>query len=94
VIELLVLFNLSRGMLTMAQRRGVPATWAIAAPLLWLVGETMGAIVGVALGLDAYGAYPVALGYAVVGAGVGWLLVEYHPAARPPHEVTSARRRR
>lgn len=83
MIELIVLFNLARGMMARAQRRSIPAWWGVAAPVLWVVGELMGGVVATFAGLS-YAAYGVALLYGGVGALVGWLLVEHHPGGREP----------
>ena len=86
MIELIVIFNLARSMVTRAQRRGLPAWWGAIAPTLWVVGELMGGVVTTLAGLG-YAAYGVALLYAGVGAGIGWLLVEYHPEGRAHRPV-------
>lgn len=64
------------------------------APVLWVVGEVMGAVTGRLVFGDGFGFYPLALGYGAAGAFVGWLLVEYHPAAREPRDASLFGRRR
>lgn len=94
MIELLVLFFLNRHLADTAMDRGRYSVWGWLGVALWLVGEAIGAVVAVALGLHPVVAYGVMLLTAAIGATIAYSIVHNLeirgpavarvPARRPP----------
>lgn len=84
--EIICLIGLWKLLGNAAEEKGRPAIWFQLMGIgLWFGGEIVGAVVGVVFsGGSQLTAYMFALGGAVVGAGVSFLVVTVMPAAVPP----------
>src|SRR5262245_24565857 len=74
MLEILLIVKLSKSLAAKARDKGRPTSWAALLPILWIVGEFGGYIVGMALDMGA-AAYVVALVGAALGAGAAFLIV-------------------
>ena len=76
MIEIIIIIVLARKLAEVADSKGRSKGWAALGPGLWILGEIIGAVVGLIISGDqGAGMYVFALVGAAVGAGVAWAIV-------------------
>ena len=82
MLEIFVLIALTKALMRKAAERGQSKGWAALGAVFWIGGEVSGIVLGALLGFDELGLYGMALGFAIVGAAVAWLIVGNLPAGQ------------
>ncbi len=81
MLEIFILFHLTRSLMNKATVRGASQAWAGLGPLLWLGGEFSAYFAAGGLGHEGLVVYPFALGYAGLGAWLAHSILDRVPGS-------------
>jgi hypothetical protein len=75
MLELLLVWQLSKRLAQMAEQKGQSASWKWLLPPLWFGGEITGGVFAIIVGVQDLGIYVGALIGAFAGAALAWFIV-------------------
>jgi hypothetical protein len=75
MLEIFFVVFLTKKLASIAKAKGRSSGWAALGPVLWILGEIGGAVVGATIGIDDIALYVGALAGAALGAGLAWVVV-------------------
>ena len=82
MLEIFFLITFTRNLSRIAAEKGRTKMWAGLGALFWIGGELFGFVLSGLLGLEIFpGGYGLAIGLAIAGAVVSWVIVKSLPPA-------------
>ena len=78
MLEIVAVVMLTRKLAEIAAAKGQAKGWAALGPVLWIIFEIGGVIIGTLMGMEL-GVYLIGLGGAAVGAAIAWQVVANLP---------------